>query len=78
MSRIREDQFGIYIRLNGSRHRPGDVTGYSHAYDMDAGGLKTGDSVKAVNVGQSPLIKITLDNGRVLRWCASRPGMGTP
>ena len=68
MSLVREDEKGLYIWLNGGKHRPGDVTGYDHVFDMSDGELEAGDKVKASIVSQAPLIRIRLDNGCKLYW----------
>ena len=68
MSTVREDDEGIYILLNGAKHRPGSVSGYAHCNRMDSGGLKKGDKVKASHVACTPTIRITLDDGTKLRW----------
>jgi len=67
MSRVREDERGLYIRLNGHKNRPGAVRGYDHVYDMSDGGLKAGDTVKAYHVTETPLIKINLGHKK-LYW----------
>lgn len=69
MSLVREDQYGVYIIINGSKHRPGNVVGYDHAFDMSDGGLRAGQKVKASSVSQSPLCRIKTD-GRVLYWAS--------
>jgi hypothetical protein len=73
--KIRKDNHGLYIRSrfytvdkNDPAYRPGEFASYSHVYDTNDGGLKEGDSVKASHVSQAPLIKIRLENGRVLFW----------
>lgn len=68
MAVIREDDRGLFVRAGGYRGRPGGVLGYDHALDMSDGGLKAGDRVKARHISQSPLIKLRLDDGRVLFW----------
>lgn len=68
MARVREDERGIFVIQNGLRFRPGPVNGYAHAYDMSDGGIKKGDMVKARHVSQSMLVRIRLDDGRVLHW----------
>lgn len=67
---IREDAKGLYVKNNrgDSDYRPGDVNGYAHAFDMSDGGLKKGDKPKADHVSGSPLLRIRLDDGRVLYW----------
>jgi hypothetical protein len=68
MSVIRMDEKGLFVIAGGYKARPGAVTGYDHAYDMSAGGLSPGDKVKARHVSQTPLIRITLPDGRKLHW----------
>lgn len=68
MRLIREDEEGIYILLGDSRHRPGDISGYSHAYRMDSGGLTAGMKVKARHVSQTELMKLTLEDGTHRYW----------
>lgn len=68
MSLVREDDRGLYIWLNGGKYRPGGVTGWDHAYDMDDGGLKKGDKVRASVVPESPLTRIRLESHRKLMW----------
>lgn len=68
MSKIRQDDAGLYVVAGGYIGRPGNVRGYSHTYDMSDGNLKSGDTVKARHVAGEPLIKLKLDNGQVLRW----------
>lgn len=63
MSVVKQDETGIFIQLNGAKYRPGNINGYSHAFKMDDGGLKKGDTVKASHRAGTPTIKITLDDG---------------
>ena len=65
---VRSDNLGLFVRAGGYVARPGDVTGYSHAYDQSDGGLKAGDYVKAYHLSGSPLTQITLSDGRKLVW----------
>lgn len=68
MSKVWKDDIGLYVKAGGYMARPGDVNGYSHAYNMGDGGLAEGDKVKACHLGGSPLVKITTDAGIVLHW----------
>jgi hypothetical protein len=68
MSTVRSDENGLFIQAGGYFGRRGGVAGYDHALKMGDGGLKAGDKVKAVHVSQSPLIRITLENGQKLHW----------
>lgn len=65
---VREDGRGLFVRAGGYVARPGDVSGYAHAYTMSDGGLKAGDRVKAHHISQTPLTKLTLDDGRIIHW----------
>lgn len=42
---VRQDHEGVFILTNGTRFRPGDVAGLSHAFKQDRGELRTGDRV---------------------------------
>lgn len=68
MAVVRRDEIGLYVVAGGRIARPGNVVGYSHAFRMDDGGLKVGDKVKARHIPQTPLTKVTLDDGAELRW----------
>lgn len=68
MSKVKEDSDGLFIQTGGHIFRPGDVNGYYHAYEMDDGGLKKGDDVKARHLGGSQMAKLKLDNGSVKYW----------
>jgi len=68
MSVIRSDAHGLFVVAGGYCARPGAVGGYSHAYNMSAGGLKARDMVRAHHVAGSPLIKIKTHDGTVLHW----------
>ena len=68
MSLVREDEKGLYIWLNGGKHRPGKVAGYSHVFDMSDGELEAGNKVKTSVISQTPLIRIQLDDGCKLYW----------
>lgn len=68
MTLVRKDGRGLFVRAGGYIARPGNVAGYSHAYNMSDGGLKAGDRVKAHHKAQTPLTRITLDDDRVLHW----------
>lgn len=71
--RIYRDARGLYIRdrMGGTNHyRPGPVIGYAHAYDMSDGGLREGDKPKTHHVAGAELVKIRLDDGRVLYWAS--------
>lgn len=67
-SLVREDEQGLFIKTGGYQFRPGNVTGYDHAYRMDAGGLKPGDYVTARHIGGSPIARITLADGTNIHW----------
>lgn len=68
MSVVRQDEKGIYVICDGSLARPGDVNGYSHAYDMSDGGLKKGDRIKARHIGGTPLVKVSAADGETYRY----------
>lgn len=68
MTKVRQDQTGLYIQSGGYVARPGPVNGYGHAYRMDDGGLQPGDAVKSRHVSGTPLNVITLPNGYKTRW----------
>jgi hypothetical protein len=71
--RVWKDKIGIYIkdRMGEDNHyRPGDVNGWSHAYDQSDGRLQEGMKVKSRHMTGAPGVKITLDDGRVLVWCS--------
>ena len=74
MAVVRTDEDGVYLVVNGSRARPGNVAGYSHSHRMDGGGLKVGDKVKAAQRSQSSIVKVTLDSGNVIFWHFDVPG----
>lgn len=63
MSVVRCDEKGILIYLNGAKHRPGPIQGYAHAYNMDDGGLKVGDHVKARHRAGTPTIRVQTPEG---------------
>lgn len=66
---VRRDEKGIYIKnARGEPYRPGEIAGFSHVYAMDDGGLKEGDNPKTIHQNQSPLLRIKLDDGRILYW----------
>lgn len=68
MSLVRSDSDGLYIFKEGQKYRAGEITGYSHAFNMSVpDGLKDGDKVKVSKVSQSPLIKITVDD-KIYYW----------
>lgn len=70
--KICKDAKGLYITGRGlgleRPYRPGNVSGYEVAYDMSDGGLKEGDNPKTRHIPYAPLIKIQLEDGRVLHW----------
>lgn len=72
--RIYRDEKGLYIRsrcfsLGDTDHyRPGEVPGYAHVFDMSSAGLTEGDNPKAAYVAGAPLVRIRLEDGRVLHW----------
>jgi hypothetical protein len=68
MSLIRQDALGLFVIAGGYKARPGPVRGYDHAYDMSDGGLKAGDRPVARHIAGTPLIRITLADGRKLVW----------
>lgn len=68
MALVRADERGLYVRAGGYVARPGEVSGYAHAYDMSAGNLHAGDFVQARHVAQTPLTRITLANGERIYW----------
>ena len=69
MSKVRKDDNGLYIQINGTKHRPGNIRGFAHAYDMSDGNLKKGDSVKAKSISQAPVCHIMLENN-TLCWAS--------
>lgn len=74
--RIHRDEKGLYIRsryfsLGDTDHyRPGGVPGFDHAFDMSEAGLAEGDNPKATHVAGAPLVRIRLEDGRVLHWAS--------
>jgi hypothetical protein len=72
-SPVREDSRGIYVIVNGGIYRPGDVAGYSHAYDMSDGGLKRGDRVQVRHVSQSPLARIRTADKELVWYLYDEP-----
>lgn len=68
MSVICQDSAGLFVKAGGYIARPGDVGGYSHAFDMSDGGLKKGDRVKASHMTGAPIVKLRLEGGKVLHW----------
>lgn len=68
MTVVREDADGLYVKAGGYIARPGAVRGYSHAYRMDDGGLKAGDTVKARHSAGTELTIVTLPDGSKTRW----------
>ncbi|QSY98585.1 hypothetical protein J2J97_32290 (plasmid) [Rhizobium bangladeshense] len=68
MTKVRADGHGLFVIAGGYAARPGDVLGYSHAFRMDDGGLKEGDTVKASHWAGTPTTKIKLGDGTVLLW----------
>lgn len=68
MTKVRKDKHGLFVKAGGYIARPGPVRGNSHAYRMDDGGLKEGDTVKAHHQAQTQLTIITLPEGRKTRW----------
>ena len=71
LRKIHSDEKGLYLNINGSKKRPGNQRGYSHAYRMDAGPLKAGDYVNAGHVSQTSLVKIMCWENKkpiVLHW----------
>ena len=75
MARIRSDDLGLYIKINGTRHRPGAVADYAYSCDMSRGGLRAGDTVEARHVSQSPLCRIVLSD-RILYWASPQSMWG--
>lgn len=73
MSTVHQDARGIYIITNGGIYRPGNVSGYAHAWDMSDGGLKKGDKVKTRAIGGSPIAKISLTDGTARYWHYDSP-----
>lgn len=85
MSLVRKDDKGIFIVTDGTRFRPGSITGYAHAYDMSDGGLVAGNHVRARHMNQTSMARLTLSDGRKLVWASDwdheqearwRPGKG--
>lgn len=68
MSKVRQDEKGLYVIAGGYIARPGPVRGYSHAFRMDSAGLVAGDDVKARHWAGTPTTKITLSDGTKLLW----------
>lgn len=68
MPTVKQDERGIYLIAGGYPSRPGKVSGYGHAFNMDDGGLKIGDKVKAGHRSQTPLNVITLPDGSKRYW----------
>lgn len=73
MTKVRNDENGLYLIAGGVKARPGAINGYSHAYRMDDGGLIQGDTVKAAHVGGSQLVRIKLADGCITRWFQDGP-----
>ena len=72
---VRGDEHGVFVWANGSKYRPGEVSGYAHVYRMDDAGLKVGDKVKVRNVPCTQLCKVTTVDGVELRWSSTKvPG----
>ena len=65
---VREDSTGIYVVTNGTKFRPGDINGYSHANRMDDAGLKAGDKVKATHRATTSTAWIKTQSGNKLLW----------
>lgn len=68
MNLIHQDDRGLYIRTNGSKYRPGEISGYSHVHDMSDGELEAGQYVKVRKPSGQPLAFITTPDNRTLAW----------
>lgn len=68
MAKVYEDEKGVYITINGAKHRPGPIVGYDHAYNMSDSGIKAGDTINARHVAGTTLCKIKLEDDQELHW----------
>lgn len=50
-AKVNMDDEGIFIRLNGTKFRPGAVEGYDHRFDMREGSIRYNDSVYTMENG---------------------------
>lgn len=63
MRKVRSDDKGVFVSVNGNKYRPGPVVGYSHAYCMDQGPILVGEVIRVNHVAQSPLARILVNVG---------------
>lgn len=68
MTIVHEDTQGLFVRAGGYKARPGAVSHLAHAFRMDAGGVKKGDTVKARHCAGTQLIVLTLPDNTKTRW----------
>ena len=73
--KIRKDKHGLYIRSrwyivdkNAAAYRPGNFSGYSHAWNTTDVGLNDGDNPKTSHVDGEPFVCITLADGSKVYW----------
>jgi hypothetical protein len=67
MSKVWEDEKGIYVRAGGYIARPGNVAGHDHGLRMDSAGLEKGDTVDARHVAGTQLTVIYPPKGKKFR-----------
>ena len=65
MTKVREDDRGLYVIAGTYVARPGNVIGCDHCYRMDDAGLKAGDTVRARHIAGTQTTAIRPDKGKV-------------
>ena len=73
--KVRKDEFGLYVVNNGTKYRPGKISGYCHVFNMTSGNIKCGDIVKVKNINQSPMCEITKDRVKLV-WSSPESMFG--
>lgn len=48
---VKRDDEGLYVKIGGTRYRPGAVDGYDHRFDMREGGVSDGDRIYTTERG---------------------------
>jgi hypothetical protein len=67
-TKIKQDEAGLFVKSGGAKYRPGDIVGWSHAYDMSRGGLNEGDVVNVTPLSGEEICTLTRLDGYKLRW----------